>query len=134
MGHRSSLVLNIEKNDSAFHQVCNVDMHEWLALRSENRSFSFRTNTSLRITKKLSMDFIMDMVSIGKKLVILFNHIGRERQAGIAGIGKRSAGGHASHRPNVPDYYGVSKAYSDSARGVASFNALPGLNRIDPHG
>ena len=33
------------------------------------------------------MNFKMDVVSIGQKPVTLFNHVSRERQAGIARIG-----------------------------------------------
>src|SRR5579864_44940 len=133
MGHRSGLVLHIDKNDAAFHQVCDVDMHERLAIRSEYRSFSFCTHAPLGIAEKFAMNFKMDVVSIGQKLVILFNHIGRERQAGIAGRTKGS-GGYAAYGSNLPDYNSVARAYDDSASVAASFNTLPRLNRINGHG
>src|SRR5579864_781513 len=125
MCHRCDLVLRIEKDDAAFHQVCDVDMHKWLAVQSENRSFSFRANASLGIAEDFALDFIMDVVAICRKLVVLFNHIGRKRQTAIAAIGKRSAG-HTADGTNVPDYHRAARAYNDSVACVASLDRMNG--------
>src|SRR5579864_1434150 len=79
MCHRCDLVLRIEKDDAAFHQVCDVDMHKWLAVQSENRSFSFRANASLGIAEDFAMESIMDVVAMPETCRSLQSH--RQKKA-----------------------------------------------------